>query len=285
MTALRDLNVNPDELQQRIEAFHARTAEPLDALLGVHLDADSDGRFNRFHDALLIVIEADELSANARRSFGLTYFVREGITEALYHQRNVARIEKAVLDICGAGHGDGAHGLPEGNSSFGARTLAYEYHAYLYAVRATFDYLANVAYKYFDVSDSDHFRGLSKALTKHAADRDGANDTIAVAKRGLVDFEDVFGANGHTPRDTIAHTRPVTAGAFRLEWQAEERPTLVLVGGGESLDDTGPRDTVRLAPLLAARLVAVEDYVFELFATLPEFATSAAAARPAVSPD
>jgi hypothetical protein len=29
-------------------------------------------------------------------------------------------------------------------------------------VRATFDYLANVAYKYFDVRDSDHFRGSGR---------------------------------------------------------------------------------------------------------------------------
>jgi hypothetical protein len=156
---------------------------------------------------------------------------------------------------------------------------------YLYAVRATFDYLANVAYKYFDVSDSDHFRGLGKVLTKQAAGQDGATATIAVAKRGLVEFVDVFGAGGHTPRDTIAHTRPVTAGVFRLEWQAGEKPTLVLVGGGESLDDAGPRDTIRLAPLLACRLVAVEAYAFEPFGTLAEFAAAAAQARAAVSPD
>lgn len=253
----------------------------MDALLGVHLDADSDGRFNRFHEALLIVIDAGQLSASARRSFGLTYFVREGLTEALYHQGNIARIEQEVLDICGAGYGDGAHGLPEGNSSFGARTLAYEYHAYLYAVRATFDYLANVAYKYFGVSDSAHFRGLGKALTKRAGNQSGVNDTIGVATRGLVDFVDVFGASGHAPRDTIAHTRPLTAGGFRLEWKPGEAPTLALVGGGENLDDAGPRDTIRLAPLLAARLAAVEGYAFDIFATLPEFADAVTQARPA----
>jgi hypothetical protein len=99
-----------------------------------------------------------------------------------------------------------------------------------------------------------------------------------------VDFVDVFGTGGHTPRDTIAHARPVTAGVFRLEWRAGETPRLVLVGGGESLDDAGPRDTIRLAPLLAARLVAVEDYAFELFATLPEFAAAATQGSPAVSP-
>jgi hypothetical protein len=86
--------------------------------------------------------------------------------------------------------------------------------------------------------------GSAKALTKRAGNQPGVNDTIGVATRGLVDFVDVFGASGHAPGDTIAHTRPVTAGGFRLEWKAGEAPTLVLVGGGENLDDASPRATI-----------------------------------------
>jgi hypothetical protein len=146
--------VDANDLQTRLNALHSRSADDLDAVLAVHLDRATDERFNRFHEAMSALQARGALAEPSRRSLGVTHFVREGFTGAVYHQRNVARIELAVIAICQNAYPDGTHGLPRSNMGFGARTLSYEYHAFINALRATFEYLASAVRKYFQVRES-----------------------------------------------------------------------------------------------------------------------------------
>lgn len=270
-----------DALQTRLNELHGRSADALDAVLAVHLAAETDARFNRFHNALFALQEQGALPATSIRSLAQTHFVREGLTAAVYHQRNVERIELDVIDICARSYPAGAAGLPPTTASFVARTLSYEYHAFLFALRAAFDYLARAVAAYFD--ESAKFTELPTTL-KHAEPADVRKTVLRRVEQTWEDFRDVLGGKGATSaRNLVAHEWPVEAGGFQLRWEAGRQPRLELVGGGEALEAGGTVDRPCLGPLLDDRVRRFEVLVFELLGELPDFAAAVDASVPARS--
>jgi hypothetical protein len=260
--------MDPKALDTTIRELHARSASRLDVLLSVHLEPKQDDRFNRFHNHLFAARAAGELSAEAGSALDLTHHVREGFTAATYHQRNAARIEEAVLEICRQAYSGGAADLPRTTMSFGARSLSYEYHAFLFTIRAAIDYLGRAIACYFGTTGK--FMDLPKFLKPLSAP---AADAI-VRRVQNTSLRDIVG-----PRNDVAHEWPVGAGGFELRWVPGRPVELELVGGGEDLPVGVSVDAPRIGPLLQSRLDRFEDLVYEMLAILPEFTAAVAAAQ------
>jgi hypothetical protein len=208
------------------------------------------------------------------------FAAQDGLTAGYYHYRNVERIEHAVDDIARRIYADPPADMLETNMSFAARTLTYEYQAFIFALRRSFDYLAGALTLGFGCPQATSFKDVPKKL-KHATTRDSAAAEAISAKVDLVRkaFSEVFGdQKGLSVRDQIAHRRSVPGGQFTV-WFRPGRPVAVeLNGGGEDLPLLGDHTQApgRLCAILLDRLVHFEDTFIDLAERIPAIAAARA---------
>jgi hypothetical protein len=262
---------------QRLLELHLRFAAPLEGLLAVHLPDEIDRRFRAFHDTLNA---GEPLSPAAKRTFDGAHHVREGLTAGVYHLRKVERIEREVMDTLAAAVGTEPWDGQSATMGLGARTLTFEYHAFVFALRATFDYLSKALIGYFRGRDCNSFRRLPNALNG-AQPEAVASRLQARVDQALSDFEDVLGRDDErSTRDRIAHVQPLDAGQINVSWVPGRPPAIELVGGAEGLEPFRRElgNEPRLTEILDERLTRFEPLVFELLGELPELSPGVEAA-------
>ena len=184
--------------------LHASLAGPIDALVSVRLPEDIDGHFRRFFELLQSHPPVEE---NAQRTVQRTHDIREGVRAAVYHQRNVEKSERAIVPVCQAAYRQCPPATKPMTMSFGAPGLTAEYHAFLFALRRSFEYLNGALIVYFG-RQSKSFRKLPQRL--NGAEPTGVASLLAKkVQDALHDFEDVLGRpDARAPRDRVAHWRP-----------------------------------------------------------------------------
>ena len=247
--------------------LHASLAGPIDALVSVRLPEDIDGRFRRFFELLQSHPPVEE---NAQRTVQGTHDIREGVRAAVYHQRNVEKLEGAIVPVCQAAYRQCPPATEPMTMSFGAPGLTAEYHAFLFALRRSFEYLNGALIVYFG-RQSKSFRKLPQGLN-------GAEPTevaFLLAKKvrdALHDFEDVLGRpDARAPRDRVAHWRPEEPAVINVEFKPSGEVCLRMVGGAENLPFPVAIDPAQpqLSALLTQRVDRFERLVFELLGELP----------------
>jgi hypothetical protein len=171
-------------------------------------------------------------------------------------EEGIARICKSTM----VGQGSG----PE-TFGFRAPILGFEYHAFLFALRRTLDYLAGGVAAYFK-RESHSIRRLAKSL-------DGAEPSEMVAEvqsvlaAALPNLKSVLSeGEDRSVRDRVAHWQVVDAGFFNLRWDGSGEVVIELVGGGEELPAFSNVDaeTAPLAAVLHKQLSVAEDLVFSI---------------------
>jgi hypothetical protein len=106
---------------------------------------------------------------------------QDGLTACYYHCRNVEHIEHAVDDVARRIYADPPADMSETNMSFAARKLTYEYQAFIFALRRSFDYLAGALSLGFACPQATSFKDVPKKL-KHATMQDRAAANAICAK-------------------------------------------------------------------------------------------------------
>lgn len=253
--------------------LHAQLANPINELVAVRLPKDIADHFQYFYD---VMTPRMPLEGSVQQTFQRVDDIRQGLVAVTYHQRNVATLERAILRVCQAAYQEG---LPVGKPttmSFGADRLTCEYHAFLFAMRRSFEYLSNALVVYFD-RDSKSFRKLPRALN-------GAAPTEVVAslaqkvEKALSDFEDVLGRpDARATRDRVAHRRPERPAEINVEFRPDGQVSLMMIGGAEQLQLIVPTGDFKpqLGELLEQRVRRFERVVFELLRELPAFRDAA----------
>lgn len=203
---------------------------------------------------------------------------QDGLSASYYHCRNVERIEHAVDDVARRIYADPPADMPETNMSFAARKLTYEYQAFIFALRRSFDYLAGALSLGFACPQATSFKDVPKKL-KHATMQDRAAADAVSAKVGPIRkaFPEVFGdQKGLSVRDQIAHRRSVPGGQFTLWFRPGQPVAVELSGGGEDLPLLGDHTQApgRLCAILLDRLVRFEDTFMDLAGHIPAIAAA-----------
>jgi len=269
--------MGPDDLQRKLAALHARFAQDVADLLEVELPGPTYARLKALFDA---ITDPDQQIANWVVSL---YNVQEGLRAAYYHYRNVERLEREVSSVCLEAVRERPDDLPWTNMFLEAPRLTYEYQAFIFALRRSFDYLGSSLALALGCTRPRGFRRLPGPL-KHAS---GENATAAVSITNLVGpimevYPEVF-TNGseqrYSLRDRIAHTESVQAGTFAILLRPGEPTRIEVTAGGEGLTFSehfpGPSPG-RLAASLLERLTRFEATLFELVALLPATSTARA---------
>jgi hypothetical protein len=257
-------------LERQISELHGRFAAEVDAVIGARLPEAAAQRFRDFFESLSDAGVFDpSVPAWAMRFYDL----EDGLTAAHYHCRNVQDLERQVIDICLAAVAELPGDMPTGTMNFGARRLTYEYQAYLFALRRSFDYLACGVVGRFGAGRSSSFKDIAKALKQPPpAVASYAIGVITRAEAAVGEFPEVLSRGAHlAPRDTVAHYRSLDAGGFTIYLDPGGPPRIALTGGGERLSvwPGADLDMPRLTPLLQDQLRRFELLVFELIALLP----------------
>ncbi len=190
------------------------------------------------------------------------YVVENAITAGYYHQRNIARIESQAADILDASV-TAQHPIVRSNTGVRMMTLSFEYQAYLFAFRRTFEYLAAGILAAFGLPAPRHIRDTARDLAGGAPKyvqwvNPMQSEVVKVARQ----FKDVLAE--HSPRNRTAHKRPVEARAFLLGLEPGKQPRIGLEGGGEDLPMRSTDDIAgeKLSVVLERQLVALTDSVF-----------------------
>jgi hypothetical protein len=262
--------------------LHASLARPIDALVAVPLPDDMDARFRRFFELLQSHPPVDK---TAQRTVQRVHDVREGIRAAVYHQRNVESLECAIVPVCQAAYSQGPPVTKPITMSFGAPGMTAEYHAFLFALRRSFEYLNGALIVYFG-RGSKSFRQLPKALNG-AEPSEVAEALAEKTQNALRDFEDVFGegdtkARRKAPRDRVAHQTPEVPAVINVEFKPSGEVCLRMVDGAESLPFPAAIDPAQpqLSALLTQRIDRLGQLVFELLGELPLLRNAVQAALP-----
>lgn len=198
------------------------------------------------------------------------YAVQNAIIAAYYHQRRIADIETVVLDAL-SGAVASIPRLPvRSNTTLRTMTLSFEYQAFLFAYRRSFEYLSAGICGAFNVAAPKYIRDTAKMLATAESRYQPwvepmAAQIVEVARR----FQRTLAED--SPRNRTAHRRPVEAGNMRIWLDPGAEPRIGLEEGGEELPmkDVPIATGDSLAVILAHQLLALEGAVFELLALLP----------------
>lgn len=249
--------------------LHEQIAGSIHELVRVPLPTDIDDDFRRLYDTLT---PRTPLQGSAQRTFQRIDDIRQGLIAATYHQRNVAMLERKILEACREAYQGGPPVSKPTTMAFGADPLTCEYHAFLFAMRRAFEYLNNALIVYFD-RESNSFRKLPRALNG-AAPAEVAAALAEKVKKALGDFEDVLGRpDSRAPRDRVAHRQPERPGEINVQFKPDGEVALMMIGGAEQLPLVVPTDDSksRLGELLEQRVQRFERLAFELLRELPAF--------------
>lgn len=265
------------EHHARMLALNTLVYEPLRDVIAVGLPDVSAKRFQRFRDA----VDNETLGSQARNTWETIDDLREGLTAAIYHQRNVLRLEQEIVEVCRTAYANASFSLAENpvTMAVGAQRLTYEYHAFLFAIRRTLEYLARGLAAYFGRS-SKSFRRIPKTL-EGALPKGPATAIASKSTAAISNLEDILGrGDARAARDRIAHTRPEEPGVLNIIFSPGGEVGVHLVAGAEGFELSLPIDQAepQLGPVLIERCGRVERLAFELLLELPEFHIAATAA-------
>jgi hypothetical protein len=255
--------------------LHTQIAGSIHELVSVPLPTDIDADFRRLYDVLT---PQTPLESSAQRTFQRIDDIRQGLIAAIYHQRNVATLERTILQVCREAYQGGPPVSKPTTMAFGADRLTCEYHAFLFAMRRAFEYLNNALVAYFE-RESGSFRKLPRALNG-AAPAEVAAVLAKKVEKALGDFEDVLGrTDARAPRDRVAHRQPERPAEINMEFKPNGEVALMMVGGAEQLPLIVPTgdSKPRLGDILEQRVRRFERLVFELLRELPDFRDAVAA--------
>lgn len=258
--------------------LNALVHRPISDVLDVGLaDEEALDRITRFVND----VDPQVLPPRARCVWEAVGDVRDGLTAAVYHRLNVFEIEQDLAEACRIAYAIVPEDVVESPITMAvpAKKLAYEYHAFLFAIRRTLEYLARGLANYFDRS-SKSFRRLPKALD--GAPPPAVSDAVVEQlSKSLSALDGVLSRpDERAPRDRVAHTRPEEPGTLNIKFFPEGNVVVHLVGGAEDFDLSSrtEQSSMQLASLLEERCELVERVAIELLARLPEFKEAAVAA-------
>jgi hypothetical protein len=215
------------------------------------------------------------------------YATQDGLTAGYYHYRNVERIEHEVDEIARRIYADAPVDMPATTMSFAARQLTYEYQAFIFALRRSFDYLAGALTRGLGCDFVSTFTKVAGPLKNAPPEHRGAANGIAQGcNAAIAAFPEVFDPNkGRSIRDQIAHRTSVPGGQFSVSFRPGQTVAVELEGGGEKLpllaDPAQPPG--RLSAILLDRLVRFEDAFMDLAGHIPAIAAAAAREQPSAT--
>jgi hypothetical protein len=259
-----DTVITPEEASAYSQALWELYGPKLAAVVDVDQPPDLHDRFKVFFDGLDLpgVPRIPEWVMDL-------YAVQNAVTAGYYHQRNVQKIEDEVMRTIT----EAIEQLPpvaRANAAVRTMTLSFEYQAFLFAFRRTFEYLASGLLGAFGLPApgkiSETATDLSNADARYQSWVPAMRAHVGVVARRF--------ANAlayESPRNRTAHSRPVEAGNFRF-WLEPGMPVRIgLEEGGEGLPMRMKADVhgEPLAVTLDRQLRSLSDSVFELFALLP----------------
>jgi hypothetical protein len=172
--------------------------------------------------------------------------------------------------VCQAAYRQGPPVTKPITMSFGTPGMTAEYHAFLFALRRSFEYLNGALIVYFG-RGSKSFRQLPKALNS-AEPSEVAEALAEKTQNALRDFEDVFGeGDTKAPRDRVAHQTPEVPAVINVEFKPSGEVCLRMVGGAENLPFPAAIDPAQpqLSALLTQRIDRFGQLVFGLLGELP----------------
>ncbi len=189
--------------------------------------------------------------------------VEEGLGAAHYHAQRVEELERRIAEVCKTSMaGDGPD---QGTVAFRAPVLGFEYHAFLFALRRSLDYLAGGVAACFG-HQSQSIRRLPRTLTptEPASRVRDIQRLLAAASPYLSSI--LTDGNDRSVRDQVAHWEVVDAGYFNVRWDEQGEVIIELVGGGENLPPFRDLDAgiAPLGELLRGQIAIAEDLVFDL---------------------
>lgn len=259
------VSIEPEEAEEYAKGLWAAFSPKLAQIVDVNLPQETHDRFKTFFDdlglACLYPVPTWVMSL---------YAVRNAITAAYYHQRRIADIESAVIKVLIEAIASMPRLPVKQNSALRTMTLSYEYQSFLFDFRRSFEYLSLGIAGAFGVTPPRNSRDLAKVLKNVEPHYDAAAKLMRpkvaeVAKQ----FSRTLAED--SPRNTVAHDRPVEAGDMRIFLDPGLEPRIGLDGGGEDLPmrDVPSELGVRLATVLDQQLTALANAVFGLLELLP----------------
>jgi hypothetical protein len=262
------VSIEPEDAEEYAHGLWAAFSPKLAQIVDVNLPQDTHDRFKRFFDDLgladLYPIPAWVVSLCA---------VQNALTAAYYHQRRIAEIENAVIKVLVEVIASMPRLPVKQNSTLRTMTLSYEYQSFLFDFRRSFEYLSLSIAGAFGVTPPCNSRDLAKVLKNVEPHYDAAAKlmrlkVVEVGKR----FSRTLAKD--SPRNTVAHHRPVEAGDMRVFLDPGLEPRIGLDGGGQNLPmrNVPSEPQARLATVLDQQLTALANAIFELLALIPRSA-------------
>jgi hypothetical protein len=259
------VSIGLEDVEEYANGLWAAFSPKLAQIVDVSLPQDTHDRFRSFFDDLgladLYPIPAWVMSL---------YAVQNSLTAAHYHQRRIADIESAVIKVLVEAIASMPRLPVKQNFTLRTMTLSYEYQSFLFDFRRSFEYLSLGIAGAFGVTPPGNSRDLPKILKNVEPHYDAAAKLMRlkvaeIAKR----FSRTLAED--SPRNTVAHHRPVEAGDMRVFLGPGLEPRIGLDGGGEDLPmrNVPSEPQARLATVLDQRLTVLTNAIFELLALLP----------------
>lgn len=257
--------VSPEDASAYAQDLWAVYGPKLAPLVDVDLPPGLHDRFKVFFDGLDLsgVYPIPEWVMDL-------YAVQNAIAAGYYHQRRIQAIEVEVVRTITQAI-DQLPPVAKSNTSVRTMTLSFEYQAFLFAFRRTFDYLAAGLLGAFGLpaprNIADTARDLAKADLRYQA-------SVPAMRAKLIEvhcrFENALAMQ--SPRNRTAHHRPIEAGNLRF-WLERGMPVRIgLEEGGEDLPMRMAPGTSgeSLAVTLERQLTSLGDSVFELLDLSPQ---------------
>ena len=265
MYAFAVVSISSEGAAEYARALHAAYSPALSAVVDVQLPDATAARFEEFFNRFDL---ADRYPLPGWvEDF---YSVQDALTASHYRQRRLAEIEEAVIGVLQ----DAVMSVDRlpvmASSAIRTQALTYEYQAFLFDFRRTFEYLSLGIAGAFSVTPPRNSRDLAKTLL--AVDTRYAEAASLIRPKIIeigADFARTLAED--SPRNTLAHHAPVHAGDMRIFLDPGLEPRIGLDGGGESLPIRYVPSVpgTRLATVLQDQLAALTDAVFALLSALP----------------
>jgi hypothetical protein len=153
------VSIGPGEAERYANGLWAAFSRKLAQIVDVNLPQDVHERFEKFFDDL-------DLASLYPIPVWVTrlYAVQNSLTAAYYHQQRIADIESVVIEVLVQAVASMSCLPVKQNSTVRAMTLSYEYQAFLFDFRRTFEYLSLGIAGAFGVTPLPHSRDLAKVL-------------------------------------------------------------------------------------------------------------------------